>query len=351
MGGKSWETAEPTGRLPAKQARGGPRDRAGEKIELMRRSRLGLLDGSPLMSAAEPIVFFHRHHRRLETERIYGESWLRWIYGHPLGRLSLAAAVRRTWFSLWYGWRMNQRASANLVLPFVVDYDLDAEEFDRPATAYRTYNEFFYRKLRAGKRPIADGEDVAVFPADGRHLAYQDVDAADGFYVKGKKFSLAALLGDETLAREFAGGAMVISRLCPVDYHRFHFPVAGSPGDARLINGWLYSVSPIALRLHPAYLTENKRMVTVIDSPRFGRVVQLEIGATMVGAIQQSYIPDRPVAKGEEKGLFAFGGSCVITLFARGRILFDQDLREHSAEHREVYARMGERMGAAPAAN
>ncbi|MEO0054402.1 MAG: hypothetical protein RLZZ50_349 [Verrucomicrobiota bacterium] len=300
--------------------------------------------------SAEPIVFFNRRTGQLEAERIYGEAWLRWIYGNPLGRLSLAAVVRRAWFSAWYGWRMSQRASANRVLPFVVDYGLDAEEFARPATAYRTFNEFFYRTLRPGARPVATGDDVAVLPADGRHLAYQDVDAADGFYIKGKKFTLAALLGSEELGREFAGGAMLISRLCPVDYHRFHFPVAGTPGEARLINGWLYSVSPLALRLNPGYLVENKRMVTLIDSERFGRVAQLEVGATMVGAILQSYVPGRAVAKGDEKGMFAFGGSCVITVFARGRIVFDRDLVEHSAQHREVYARMGERLGVAPSA-
>ena len=134
---------------------------------------------------AEPIVFFNRHTSKLENERIYGEGWLRWIYGRPLGRISLATAVRRAWFSAWYGWRMNRPVSANLVLPFIVDYGLDAEEFAKPATAYRTFNEFFYRTLKPGARPVAPGDDVAVFPADGRHLAFQDVDAADGFYVKG----------------------------------------------------------------------------------------------------------------------------------------------------------------------
>ena len=302
------------------------------------------------MPAPEPIVFFNRRTGRLETERIYGEAWLRWIYGQPLGRLSLAAVVRRAWFSGWYGWRMNRPLSANKVLPFVVDYDLDADEFAKPATAYRSFNDFFYRTLKPGARPIAPGDEVAVFPADGRHLAYQNVDTADGFYVKGKKFTLAALLGSEELGAEFAGGAMLISRLCPVDYHRFHFPVSGTPGEARAINGWLYSVSPLALRLNPGYLFENKRMVTLSESPRFGRVAQLEVGATMVGAILQSYVPGRPVAKGDEKGLFAFGGSCVITLFQHGRVVFDADLVEHAAEQREVYARMGERLGVAPAA-
>jgi phosphatidylserine decarboxylase len=300
------------------------------------------------MADFAPITFFNRSTRRIETERVYGEGWLRFIYGgRLLGRVSLAALVRRALFSAWYGWRMNQPASANKVLPFVVNYDLDAEEFAKPATAYRTFNEFFYRKLREGARPIAEGDDVAVLPADGRHLAYQNVDTADGFYAKGKKFTLAALLGSEELGREFAGGSMLISRLCPVDYHRFHFPVAGTPEDARLINGWLYSVSPLALRVRPSYLVENKRMVTLVDSPRFGRVAMLEVGATMVGAILETYAPGKPVEKGAEKGFFAFGGSCVITIFGAGRIRFDADLIEHAAEHREVYARMGERLGVA----
>ena len=300
---------------------------------------------------AAPITFYNRHTGRIETERIYGEGWLRFIYGgNPLGRLSLAAVVRRAWFSAWYGWRMNRPASVKKVLPFIVEYGVDAGEFAKPATAYRTFNEFFYRRLKDDARPIAPGGDVAVFPADGRHLAYQDVDTADGFYVKGKKFSLAALLGSGALGAEFAGGSMLISRLCPVDYHRFHFPVSGRPSEARLINGSLCSVSPIALRLNPGYLTENKRMVTLMDTPRFGRVAVLEVGATMVGSILQDFTPDKPVEKGDPKGMFAFGGSCVITLFQRNRIRFDQDLVENAAEQREVYARMGERLGVATGA-
>lgn len=295
-----------------------------------------------------PITFYNRRTGRVETERIYGEAWLRFIYGgNPLGRWSLAAVVRRAWFSAWYGWRMNQPRSANRVLPFIVKYDLDAEEFAKPATAYRTFNEFFYRRLKPGSRPVAAGAQVAVFPADGRHLAYACIDQADGFYVKGKKFTLESLLGSPALAARFAGGSLVISRLCPVDYHRFHFPVAGVPSEARAIPGYLYSVSPLALRVNPGYLTENKRMVTLVETAAFGQVAMLEVGATMVGAILQDYTPERPVEKGEAKGFFAFGGSCVITLFERGRICLDPDLTAHAAEQREVYARMGERLGVA----
>jgi phosphatidylserine decarboxylase len=297
--------------------------------------------------SAEPIRYFHRTKQIVETEAVYGGGWLRWTYGSALGRFALWLAVRRALVSRYYGWRMTWRASANKILPFIVNYDLDVDEFAKKPYSFKTFNEFFYRALKPGARPIAGGEHLAVLPADGRHLAIQAIDGTDGFYAKGQRFDLKAFLRDEQLAMEFAGGSMLISRLCPVDYHRFHFPVAGTPGESRLINGWLYSVSPVALRRNLGYLWENKRMVTLIDSPRFGRVAMVEIGATMVGSIVQTFVPGRAVAKGEEKGLFKFGGSCVVTLFRPGRIKFDADLVKHSAEGMEVYARMGDRLGVA----
>lgn len=297
--------------------------------------------------SAEPIRYFHRAKQVVETEQVYGEGWLRWTYENGLGRTFLNLFVKRALLSRYYGWRMSMRASANRVLPFIVDYGLDVDEFAKKPLTFKTFNEFFYRALRPGARPIADGDRVAVLPADGRHLAFQNVDAAGGFYAKGQRFDLKAFLGDEALAAKFAGGSLLISRLCPVDYHRFHFPVGGQPGEPRLINGWLYSVSPIALRRNLAYLWENKRMVTLVESPVFGTVAVCEIGATMVGSIFQSHVPGRAVAKGEEKGLFKFGGSCVVTIFQPGRIKFDADLVQHSAEGLEVYARMGERLGTA----
>ncbi|MBL9201500.1 MAG: phosphatidylserine decarboxylase [Opitutaceae bacterium] len=297
---------------------------------------------------AEPIRFFHRQKKAFETERVLGERWMRLAYENPVGRLLVWGLIRRAWFSRWYGHKMRKPASALRVLPFISAYDIDVDEFAKSPFDYKSFNEFFYRALKPGARPIAEGEKVAVFPADGRHLAFSDVESADGFYVKGAKFTLAELLCDAALAEKFAGGAMLISRLCPVDYHRFHFPVAGVPGDARLIGGWLYSVSPIALRRRIRYLVENKRVVTLVESPQFGTVAIIEVGATNVGSIQQSFVPGRAVAKGDEKGLFAFGGSCVITLFQRGRIRCDADVLEQSAQQMETYARMGERLGVVP---
>lgn len=296
---------------------------------------------------AEPIRFHHRYKKTIETEQIFGEGWLRFAYDNPAGRSLVWLLARRRLFSILYGWQMNKRVTGGKVLPFIVKYDLDVDEFAKSPFDFRTFNEFFCRALKPEARPIAPGPSVAVLPADGRHLAFPNVDEADGFYVKGLKFTLEDLLGDAELAARFAGGAMLISRLCPVDYHRFHFPVNGLPDEPRLIKGSLYSVNPIALRRNIRYLVENKRMLTLIESPEFGTVAMLEVGATNVGSIAQTFVQERVMQKGDEKGLFKFGGSCVITLFQRDRIKLADDLVTQSREHRETYARMGDVLGTA----
>jgi len=305
--------------------------------------------------AAESIEFFNRYTGKIETEEIYGEGWLRFAYDHPVGRFLLWLLVKRAVFSHLYGWQMSKRVSAHRVLPFIVKYNLDIEEFAKSPYDFRTFNEFFSRRLKKQARPIAEGENVAVFAADGRHLAFPDIDVADGFYAKGKKFSLGELLGEgslpedeRVLTKKFAGGALVISRLCPVDYHRFHFACAGVPGDAKLLNGALYSVSPIALRTRVEYLVQNKRVLTLVESAGFGTIACMEVGATNVGSILQTFVPGRLATKGEEKGLFKFGGSCVIMIFQKGRIRLDADIVEQSRQCRETYARMGDRLGVAP---
>ena len=292
-----------------------------------------------------PIEFFNRHSGAVETESVYGEAFLRWAYGNPLGRLSVAVAVKRLWFSRWYGWRMDRPASREKVAPFIRDYAVDVAEFVADAHSYGSFNEFFYRKLKPSARPITAGESIAVFPADGRHLAIADISSADSFYVKGQRFNLAKFLGSAKLAAEFAGGSLLISRLCPVDYHRFHFPVAGRSGAARILDGSLRSVSPLALRRKLSILWENRRMITEVDSAAFGRMIVMEVGATCVGGMPHTYQAETQVEKGADKGYFSFGGSCVATLYQPGAIRFDNDLLAQATLGREVYAKMGEQCG------
>ena len=289
-----------------------------------------------------PVTYFNRLTQRCETETIYGEGFLRWAYEHPLGRLALHVLVKRACFSRWYGWRMSRPASRGKVAPFIARYGIRTDEMADDAAAFPSFNAFFSRSLKPGARPVAAGDETAVFPADGRHFVIPDLASHGGIFVKGIRFDLRSLLRDDALASRFEGGAMLISRLCPVDYHRFHFPCDGTPGAARLINGPLYSVNPIAMRVRPSILWENKRHLTSHHSSRWGEVLLMEVGATCVGTVKQTYRPGEAAPKGAEKGLFLFGGSCVITLFEPGRARFAEDLVTHSAEGREVYALMGD---------
>jgi phosphatidylserine decarboxylase len=292
-----------------------------------------------------PIEFYNRDTSQVETEDVYGEGFLRWAYGNPLGRLSVAVAVKRLWFSRWYGWRMDQPKSRAKVQAFLDTYGVDPEEFADPVESYKTFNEFFYRHLKPEARPVDADSETAVFPADGRHLAVENVDEANQFYIKGQSFDLAKFVGAAGLAKDFAGGSMLISRLCPVDYHRYHFPVRGEAGAAQVLDGTLRSVSPLALRRHLSILWENRRARTVVDSPQFGKVLVVEVGATCVGGMHSTFQPGA-VEKGSDKGYFSFGGSCVTTIFQRGAIALDADLLVQAAQGREVYAKMGERCGA-----
>lgn len=293
----------------------------------------------------EAIRYFNRHTGAIETEKVYGEGFLRWSYGHPLGAISLESFVKRPFFSKWYGRRMSTPDSASRVLPFIEKFGLDPADFLEKPESYRSFNEFFYRKLASSARPIDAEPASVVFPADGRHLGYQKASEISGVFVKGQKFDLPSLLGDAKLAARYADGSLILSRLCPVDYHRFHFPAAGTPGETRLINGPLYSVNPIALRQRLAYLWTNKRTITELKTESMGTVLCLEIGATCVGTIQQTFKPGQPVEKGAEKGYFAFGGSSTITIFEPGAVTLEADLLENSANQVELYARIGSRMG------
>ncbi len=292
-----------------------------------------------------PIVFFDRYRQTTCTEQVYGDNYLRWTYGTFAGRLALAAVVKRVWFSRWYGWRMDRPASRQKIVPFIEKYGLDADEFARRPDEFANFNEFFYRQLKPEARPVDPDPASVVFPADGRHLCIPDLSRSDGLFVKGEMFDLVTLLGDAALAEQFASGSLVLSRLCPVDYHRYHFPAAGQAGPSRLINGPLYSVNPIALRQNINILATNKRALTILETESLGRVLLLEIGATCVGSICQLYAENSVVAKGDEKGYFRFGGSSTITIFEPGRVAFDDDLLENSAKHRELYARVGDHLG------
>jgi phosphatidylserine decarboxylase len=296
------------------------------------------------------IHYIDRDTKQVSEEKIYGRWALSLLYGCTLGArlfsfIFLPVLARMPLASKLYGSMQNKPWSKRKIAPFVKIFHIDTSEFLFPIHAYRNFNEFFSRKLKPSCRPIVSDPHRMAAPVDGRYLVIPDLGSAAGFYVKGQRFCLDTFLRDRHLAEQYRNGAMLIARLSPVDYHRFHFPVEGIPDAARLVNGALFSVNPIALAKRFGILWENKRMMTEIHSEACGKVLMAEIGATCVGTIHQTYQPGIPVKKGDEKGYFSFGGSCVVLIFEKGRVIFDQDLIDHSARHLETRCRFGTSLG------
>lgn len=296
------------------------------------------------------IVVYNRITGKTFEEKVYGGSSLRFLYGEVffsrwVGRPLRNLLSRIPIFSHVYGYWQNCSCTKRKILPFIKKYGIDADEFLSPPNSFVSFNDFFIRKLKPSSRPIVEGDDVLTMPADGRYLFFQNLSQTDGFYVKGMKFDLARFLQDEALAARYHSGSMAIGRLCPVDYHRFHFPCDAVPDQARLINGYLYSVNPIALKRNIAIFSENKRFITRCQSSIFGEFLSIEVGATNVGSIIQTFQPGQKYAKGEEKGYFAFGGSSLVLLFLPGAVQFDADLLAISAKKTEILCLMGQSMG------
>ena len=221
-------------------------------------------------------------------------------------------------------------------------FELDSDTFVKSVDDVDSFNDFFSRTLKPEARPIQRASDVIVFPADGRHLGFQDLSEVESVFVKGQSFDLVTFLGDPALADRYRKGSAVLSRLCPTDYHRFHFSVDGVPDTPQHINGMLYSVNPMALRQSLKYLWQNKRVLTRVQTKTCGQVLVMEIGATNVGSIIQTYTAGKSVERGEEKGMFRFGGSATMTFFEPGKVQLAEDLLQYSSQSTELYAHMGD---------
>src|ERR1700722_5394677 len=229
----------------------------------------------------EEIIFLDRMTGKEEKEKVYGQFFLEMMYGDGwvsrfFSLFLLPIVARVSLLSKLYGLFQKSTMSRFKVKPFVRAYKIDASEFALPVDAFHSFNDFFIRHLKPECRPISPGNDRAILPADARYLVFPNIEQSDGFWVKGKKFSLQELLQDSQLAALYAKGSMVIARLCPVDYHRFHFPCDCIPSHPRLINGPLFSVNPIALKRSIAILSENKRMITSLKTRDFGIVQYIE---------------------------------------------------------------------------
>ncbi|CAG8598451.1 8151_t:CDS:10 [Ambispora gerdemannii] len=251
--------------------------------------------------------------------------------------------------SIKQGKKYDAPSSVNDIASFIEFHQLNIHEILDPLDSFKSFNEFFYRKLKPSARELDSPNDssVLVSPADCRMMAFSTIDEATTVWIKGQNFSLEGLLRNQDAAAQFHGGSLGIFRLAPQDYHRFHFPVDGLLSEPLPIKGAYYTVNPMAIRSELDVYGENKRVVSYIESPHFGRVAYVSIGAMMVGSIEFTSTPHSHVKRLEEHGYFAFGGSTVILLFQKGKMEWDQDIVINSQQALETLVRVGMRVGRA----
>ncbi|CAL9098997.1 unnamed protein product [Musa textilis] len=207
---------------------------------------IGLRSGS----SASHILVVDRRTKGLVEEIIDGKIVLsmRAIYQSKVGLTLINTGVKDLLqnISEKQGKRMNSHESAKDIPQFIEFFkgQLKMDEAKYPIEYFKTFNEFFVRELKPGVRPIAYSErdDIAICPADCRLMAFSSANESLRFWIKGRKFSIQGLLGKDTCSSAFVDGSLVIFRLAPQDYHRFHVPVSGTIESFVDIPGYLYTV-------------------------------------------------------------------------------------------------------------
>ena len=288
------------------------------------------------------IKYINRTTGKIETEQPPAEELIDFLYNHPFGEKAVLPIAKRDFVTEWYGKAMDRSLSKKRIQPFVDSLNIDMSEVKKKVSEFETFNEFFYRELKPGARKIEEG---LVSPGDGKALAFPNVSQVKHFFVKGRRFTLGEFLKDDELVVAYHDASMLILRLAPDDYHRYHFPLDGVPSASEEVDGTNYSVSPIALESNfTRVFGENKKEICKLSTEQGGEILIVPVGATMVGCINATYVPGQPVARGDEMGYFAFGGSSIVLLFSPKHFRLDQDIVENTQKKLETQVKMGEKV-------
>jgi phosphatidylserine decarboxylase len=285
------------------------------------------------------ILVWDRKQERMIAEKIQDESILRFLYGSAPGRWAANAFFSRKIFSRLYAARFTRARSVRMIERFISRYAIDAGNFEQ--RSYTSFNEFFARRFRPGARTFAGETFVMPAFAEGRYLAWEAAPPELAFAVKGRLFTVQALLGGEEEAAAFRNGPVIICRLAPQDYHRVHFIDSGRIIRQYRKEGPLHSVNPIALSSLAGILSTNAREITIQETAHFGRVAYVEVGAMTVGRIIQHCGVGANPARGEEKSHFEYGASTVVVLGQPGRWKPDPGILDRTRQGIETFVELG----------
>lgn len=261
---------------------------------------------------------------------------LQYLYGNLLGRLILKI-LTLPFITHLGGWYMNSRLSCRQIKSFIKNNHIDMSRYEDKQ--YDCYNDFFTRQVKTLK--VDQNNNHLISPADSK-LTYYPITDETLLSIKNTVYSLKDLLNNEELASHYQGGICLIFRLTVDDYHRYCFIDSGKKEKDQYIPGRFHTVNPIANDYYPIY-KQNARSYTVLHTQNFGQVVQMEVGAMMVGKICNHDIEE--FKRGEEKGYFEFGGSTIVVLLEKDRVVIDQDIVERSQYFDETKVSIGEKIG------
>ena len=271
------------------------------------------------------------------------DRFLHMMYSHAAGRAAMQPLVQ-SFVSRAAGCFLGSRLSVPLVVPFVKKNHISLKECT--AKQFISFNDFFVRKLKMDARPFSNAPQDFISPCDARLTVYP-IHENGKFEIKNTEYTLEQLLRDRKLAKRYEGGTLFLFRLSVDDYHRYLFVDDGVCSTERRIEGVLHTVNPAANDFCPIY-KENTRTYTLLQSANFGTLLQMEVGAMMVGKIVNENAGEaRRVQRGEEKGSFAFGGSTVIVLAQKGSAVPEKRIWNYSRLGIETRVRQGETVGTA----
>ena len=265
---------------------------------------------------------------------------LKFLYYTKFGSLVLRLITRR-WISRLAGKFLDSRLSKRRIKPYIKKHGVEMDNFIKED--YPSFNAFFTRRIRPELRPFDFAPDAFVSPCDAK-LSLYEIGEDTRFTVKGFPYTVETLLMNSELAKKFAGGYCFILRLAVEDYHRYFYLDDGTQEKSVFIKGRLHTVQPAALEKRRVF-TENCREYTVMQTKNFGTVVQVEVGAMMVGRICNNHRDGHAFVRGEEKGRFEFGGSTIIVLTEKGSVIPDGEFLFNTANDEETYVKCGERIG------
>ncbi len=262
--------------------------------------------------------------------------FLKFLYGTLPGRILLKPLVS-VGVSRFVGAFMNTALSVPLIKPFIRSKNIDMAEYE--PCKYRSFNDFFTRRIKPECRPLNSDESVLISPADGFLSAYR-IEKNSVIPAKQSRYTIENLLNSAEDAKQFYGGVCLVFRLCADNYHRYCFVDNAEPIKSSFVKGKLHTVRSIALQNAPVF-TENCREITLMKTEHFGTIAQIEVGAMLVGKIDNLPFKSR-VRRGDEKGKFLYGGSTVILLLKSGTAEFDNLLFEYTQKGFEFPILQGE---------